>query len=117
MTITTGGTGNDVEGKSSAVGDAVADALVGEDPEATGMAAIAELGRRTEPTGTLDSRLEECVTLADDNASDALGVGKTVVYSVLVTIRRDDVVKVVFSGAGRDDTMRLAAALLRAAVP
>lgn len=95
----------------------MADALVEEDPGATGMAAIAELGRRAELTGTLDLRLEECVALAYDNASDALGVGKTVVYSVLVTTRRDDVVKVVFSGAGRDDTMGLAAALLRTAVP
>jgi hypothetical protein len=40
----------------------------------------------------LDFGVEESATLAEGGNSDAAGVGKTVVYSVFVTTRRDVVV-------------------------
>lgn len=42
--------------------------------------------------------MEAGIELAKDDASEAAGVGKTVVYNVLVTTRRDEVAIVVLPG-------------------
>ncbi|KAJ4383355.1 hypothetical protein N0V86_001402 [Didymella sp. IMI 355093] len=94
VTMTTGGTCNDVEGRSSAEGDGTTDERMGEE---AGTAAAAELELAPEGAGALDNRVDDNATLAEDRASDAAAVGKTVVYSVLVTTRRDEVVMVEFA--------------------
>lgn len=99
VTMTTGGTCNDVDGRSSAEGDGATDERMDEDAGTAGLAAAAELEVTAEVAGTLDSRVEDNARLAEDGASEAAAVGKTVVYSVLVTTRRDEVIIVEFAGA------------------
>ena len=86
--MTTGGTCRDVEGKSSTEGDCTAEDCT---EEVAGMAAAAELD---EKAIVLELGPEESAALAEYGTSEAAGVGKTVVYSVLVTTRRVEVVMV-----------------------
>ena len=121
VTMTTGGTCSDVEGKSSTEGDCTTEDCT---EEVAGMAAAAELELGAEESGAL----------GEDGTSGATGVGKTVVYSVLVTTRRVEVVIVELldteteelASVADDDTcvtdtrvapIELAEELLGAAVP
>lgn len=99
VTMTTGGTCNDVDGRSSAEGDAMTEEKAEEDVGAAGTVADAELESDPGAAGMLVSAIEEGGELAEEGTSDAARVGKTVVYSVFVTTRRDDVIIVVFPGA------------------
>lgn len=84
VTMTTGGTCSDVEGKSSTEGGGSAE-------EVAGLAAAAELDGKAV---LLELGPEGSATLPEDAISEVVGVGKTVVYSVLVTTRRVEVVMV-----------------------
>lgn len=96
VTMTTGGTGSDVEGRSSADGDSRIDDWIEEDSGTAGIAAAAELDAAAELTGVVGFRDETSTELVVGNASEAAGVGNTVVYSVFVTTSRDEVATVVF---------------------
>ena len=133
VTITTGGTGSEVEGRSST---AETEDWVDEGAGTAGIGAAAELDTITELAGALETRVEAGTELAGGDTSEAAVVGKTVVYKVLVTTRRVDVVIVrlpdagivEFTGAAEGSTgtaaeeltkatlVELATALLRAAV-
>lgn len=95
VTMTTGGTGSDVEGRSSADGDALIDVRVEEASGTAGIAAAAELDAAIELAGMVGFRDETATELATGDPSEAVGVGKTVVYSVFVTTSRDEVATVV----------------------
>lgn len=99
VTMTTGGTCSDVDGRSSASGDSV------EEADTAGIELTTELEARIEVTSVLGSRAAEDEELAEDNTSEVAGVGKTVVYSVLVTTRRDEAGVVVFDGGSNDDSI------------
>ena len=99
VTMTTGGTGSEVEGSNSADGDASTEDCTAEEAGTAGTAVAAELEAKTEDTSVLDFSAEDSAELAVETASEAAGVGKTVVYKVSITTRRDDVVIVEFSGA------------------
>ncbi|KZM18364.1 hypothetical protein ST47_g10509 [Ascochyta rabiei] len=114
VTITTGGTCSDVEGRSSAEGDCTTEVWTEEDTGTAGTAANAEVEDMTDTAGALDARVEESAELATNDTCDAAGVGKTVVYSVFVTTRRDEVIKVELVGGrttelgdGSEDTVEL----------
>jgi hypothetical protein len=101
VTMTTGGTCSDVEGSSSADGDCALDGCI-EDSGRPETAAIAELEDKADVASRLASVVieprEESAGLAEYGVSDAAGVGKTVVYSVLVTTRRVEVTMVELPG-------------------
>jgi len=65
-----------------------------------GIGAAAELEATAELAGALETRVEADAELAGGDTSEATGVGKTVVYKVLVTTRRVDVVMVALPDAG-----------------
>jgi hypothetical protein len=113
VTMTTGGTGNEVDGRSSAD----ADEGTVEETGTAGIAAPAELETTGEGAVTLATALDDNATLAEDRTPDAAAVGKTVVYSVFVTTRPDDMVIVEFAGgrsaeleAGIEDAAELTGA-------
>ena len=134
VTITTGGTGSEVEGRSST---AETEDWIGEGAGTAGIGAAAELEATIELAGALETKVEAGAELAGGDTSEATGVGKTVVYKVLVTTRRVDVVMVELPDAGiveltgaaegstgtateeltKTTLVELATALLRAAVP
>lgn len=97
VTITTGGTCNEVDGRSSAD----TDERTTEEAGTAGTAAPTELELTAEGAGGLNIALDDSATVAEDRTSDAATVGKTVVYSVLVTTRPDETVMVGFVGTRR----------------
>lgn len=90
--ITTGGTCREVDGRSSTDAD---ESMV----EVAEIAAPVELELATEGAGAVTIALDDNAMLAEDRPSDAAAVGKTVVYSVFVTTRPDEMVMVEFAGA------------------
>jgi hypothetical protein len=113
VTMTTGGTGNEVDGRSSADPEE----RTVEEAGTAGIAAPAELEMIAEGAVALATALDDNATLAEDRTPDAAAVGKTVVYSVFVTTRSDDMVMVEFAGtrsaeleAGMEDAAELTGA-------
>lgn len=100
MTTTTGGTCSDVEGRSSAEGVCTIELWAEDKVGTAGTAAAAELEARPDVAGVLELEAEENTGLAEGSAPDAEAVGNTVVYSVFMTTRRDDVVIVEFTAGG-----------------
>lgn len=114
VTMITGGTCNDVDGRSSAEGDSTTDVRMEEELGTAGTAAMTELEIGAEGANALDISVESNEMLAEDRASDAVAMGKTVVYSVFVTTRPDEVttvgVKGVELGARLEDSADLTGA-------
>lgn len=95
VTMTTGGTGNEVDGRSSADDDE----RTVEEAGTAGTATPAELDTTAEGDGALATGLDDNAALAEDRAPDAAAVGETVVYSVSITTGPDDMAMVEFAGA------------------
>ena len=90
--MTTGGTGNEVDGRSSAD----ADERTAEEAGTAGTAAPAEVEMTAEGAVALATALDDNVTLAEDTPPDTAAVGKMVVYNVSMTTRPDETVMVEF---------------------